>query len=593
MGKYEVTQAQYQAVMGLNPSYFSGSSRQPASGEVQERRPVEQVSWYDAIVFCNKLSIREGLPPVYSINGITDPAILETANSEAWDTVEADWNAVGYRLPTEAEWEYACRAGTETVYNTGDAISANTGWYTSNSDSKTHEVGKKPPNAWGLYDMHGNVYEWCWDRYGENYYTATGAGTDPRGPSTGSYRVKRGGSWNTGTNIYLRSAYRGIILSYSTPNGSNSSNNDGSYFYPSYRRNGVGLRVARSLSGTVSGGSSSNGGNTGSSASGGNSSNGGTITSSASGSSSSAAAGPMDMVWIEPGSFVMGSPGGESRRRSDETMHLVTLTRGFYRGKYEVTQKLYKELMIMNPSYFYGTGRPPASGEVQEMRPVEQVSWYDAIVFCNKLSIREGLPPVYSINGITNPAVLGAANSEAWNTVEADWNANGYRLPTEAEWEYACRAGTDTVYNTGDAISASTGWYSVNSGSKTHEVGHRDILLPKPPNAWGLYDMHGNVYEWCWDRYGENYYTATGAGTDPRGPSTGSYRVNRGGSWFYGNNGNNAQYVRSASRGGYYNGNSSSYHYYSYFIDGSTYGSDYSYPTMRSASIGIRLARTQ
>jgi formylglycine-generating enzyme required for sulfatase activity len=267
----------------------------------------------------------------------------------------------------------------------------------------------------------------------------------------------------------------------------------------------------------------------------------------------------------------MGSPGGETGRNSDETLHLVTLTKGFYMGKYEVTQAQYKELMIINPSYFYGTGRPPASGEVQEKRPVETVSWYDALVFCNKLSMRDGLTPVYSIKWSenTDPASWGevpTSSNTDWNAVSANWNANGYRLPTEAEWEYACRAGTETVYNTGDTISNSTGWYSSNSDSKTHEVGK------KPPNAWGLYDMHGNVWEWVWDWYGSSYYSASGAGTDPKGLLSGSLRVFRGGSWYSG-----AQFLRSAYRG-------SRYYVSNYF--------DY-YPYNRRGDFGFRLARNQ
>jgi formylglycine-generating enzyme required for sulfatase activity len=197
MGKYEVTQAEYEQVMGINPSKFKGSNL-----------PVEQITWYDVVEYCNRLSQREGLTPVYQISG---------------STATCNWNANGYRLPTEAEWEYACRAGTTTAYNTGNTINTNTGWYGDNSNSTTHPVGQKPANAWGLYDMHGNVWEWCWDWF-VSYSSRTQ--TDPRGPTSGSYRVARGGSWFIDKRE-LRSAYRG-------------------YYNPSVRYSILGFRLVRS-----------------------------------------------------------------------------------------------------------------------------------------------------------------------------------------------------------------------------------------------------------------------------------------------------------------------------------------------------------
>jgi len=212
MGKYLVTQALYQLVMGTNPSNFSSS---PQAGETQSLRPVEQVSWYDALVFCNKLSVMEGLSPAYSIKGSTDTTTwgtVPTVSNSDWNAVEIVVGSNGYRLPTEAQWEYACRAGTTTVYNTGDTISDNTGWYRDNSGNKTHEVGLKPANAWGLYDMHGNVWEWCWDWYSSSYYSSSPT-NDPMGASSGSDRVLRGGCW-VDLAEDLRAAYR----NYSNPN---------------------------------------------------------------------------------------------------------------------------------------------------------------------------------------------------------------------------------------------------------------------------------------------------------------------------------------------------------------------------------------
>ena len=188
IGKYEVTQADYQELMGTNPSYFKGPDL-----------PVEQVSWFDAVEYCNRLSERNGLERVYTING----------QSVSWNR-----DANGYRLPTEAEWEYACRAGTTTPFFTGNNITANQANYDGNRPyngsrgvyrQATVPVGSFSPNSFGLYDMHGNVGEWCWDW---NVEYAKEAPTNPIGAASGYYRVFRGGGWNHPAD-FLRSARRG------------------------------------------------------------------------------------------------------------------------------------------------------------------------------------------------------------------------------------------------------------------------------------------------------------------------------------------------------------------------------------------------
>jgi formylglycine-generating enzyme required for sulfatase activity len=225
---------------------------------------------------------------------------------------------------------------------------------------------------------------------------------------------------------------------------------------------------------------------------------------------------PNNMVRINGGTFTMGSPANE-KRDSDEVQHQVTVS-SFYMGRTEVTQREYQEVMGTNPSNFKG-----------DNLPVETVSWYDAVEYCNKRSQREGLTPAYTISGTT----------VTWNR-----NANGYRLPTEAEWEYACRAGTTTPFSTGNNITTSQANYDGNYPYNNNAKGeYRRKTTPVgsfSPNAWGLHDMHGNLREWCWDWYGSY---SSGAQTDPTGASSGSNRVVRGGYW-----GKSAGVVRSADR---------------------------------------------
>lgn len=413
-----------------------------------------------------------------------------------------------YRLPTEAEWEYACRAGSVTRYFFGDdeARLGEYEWYRPNSGyernrlSGIQSVGQKKPNPFGLCDMHGNAREWCADWFDSGYY-ASSPSNDPVGPSTGSSRVLRGGRV-ADPGLWARSSGRsaslpnrgaglqGFRIARTCGENEPSSGQPGdekplappvpaSTPMPApvpvptpapppavapddeakanQRKSAEQLGVPITLTNTIG----------------------------------------MKFVLIPPGEFLMGSPDDDRHGLAPEKpQHRVTITKPFYLGVYEVTQLEFARMMRANPSNFKGDMK----------RPVEQVTWNHAVEFCRRLSAKERVR---------------------------------YRLPTESEWEYACRAGSTTRYCFGDSESqlGEFAWYGDNSGKATHPVGQ------KKPNAWGLYDVHGNVWEWCADWYGTNYYRASPA-TDPTGPTTGSGRVSRGGGFDPA-----AVHCRSAKRG--------------------------------------------
>ncbi|MGD2180581.1 SUMF1/EgtB/PvdO family nonheme iron enzyme [Lusitaniella coriacea] len=534
MGKYPITQAQYSAIMGKNPSYFKG-----------DKRPVEQVSWSDAVEFCEKLSQKTG-----------------------WE----------YRLPSEAEWEYACKSvisesSGKPIYppfHFGATLTDKLANYCASAtfadESKgeyrqqTTDVGSFPPNAFGLYDMHGNVWEWCTDPWHDNYQGA------PDGSSTWlkngheNYSSLRGGSWKLYAND-CRSACRDRfirvgrvhfsnifgfrvvvcgfqriptllqssltlespeilptlkevdVISQIRTSSTTMEKGDVTLSNPSEEENGKSLQIFTFEVITVD--------------------KRGQIIEKKPGQAEYFEEDlgngvKLEMVKIPGGTFWMGTEDEEIERlckkydveyfRAERHQHKVTVSPVFM-GKFPITQTQYNAIMGKNPSHFKG-----------HKRPVEQVSWYDAVEFCEKLSQKTG------------------------------WE---YRLPSEAEWEYACKSvvshqssvisessGKPTYppFHFGETLTDKLANYDASETfadelkgeyrKQTTEVGNF------PPNAFGLYDMHGNVWEWCADTWHGTYEgTPTDGSVWIERENDNRYCFIRGGSW----NGD-LRYCRSAYR---------------------------------------------
>jgi formylglycine-generating enzyme required for sulfatase activity len=539
MGIYTVTQAQYEALMGANPSRYKGANR-----------PVEMVSWKDAVEFCKRLSEKSGRQ---------------------------------IRLPTEAEWEYACRAGTTTPWYTGATFGepmlssqgdkplappppkqANYWGYWERVDSEvnhsTMPVGSYPPNPWGLYDMLGNVQQWCQDWYDRDYYKKSPV-DDPTGPVGGNMRVARGGSWD-GCSGDCRSARRmeGVdpalerdwtkgfrVVCVCTPEESKNAPQvgeleayvktlplppkidpasaqtppamagaetlaqrlDGSYYYITnsvsptagtkvperfasekrkvtvvtpkgnvekditYYKDSFGLQYVLVPSGEFLMGTAEE-----------------YFTGAAANTSCLEGLDPNDKCWKTGEAH--RSPDKFGVPRQEKPQHKVRITKPFFMAAYTVTFEQYTSLMGPQKYYFraaaqrFKMANPPVVGE----------SWYDAAEFCRRLSAKLG--------------------REA-------------RLPTEAEWEYACRAGTTTHWYTGEKISykqadVRADWVDFDGKEELPPkeaytlCSHPKSVGSYPPNPWGLYDMIGNTWQWCQDWYDPDYYKKSPV-DDPTGPS--------------------------------------------------------------------------
>jgi formylglycine-generating enzyme required for sulfatase activity len=501
LGKYEVTQSQYETVMTGNPE---GLNAKPSEWPNNDDRPVDKVSWEDAQVFLSRLN-----------------SIEQTAGR-----LPNGWK---YVLPTEAEWEYACRAGTTTAYSWGNDVNSSNANYNQSGIGQTRDVGQYAANSWGFFDMHGNVNEWVFD-WKANY--PGGAQTNPEGPASGSGRLKRSGSWgnpgaglrsaerlnpdlpvNRHNSLGFRVGFKAISPDEANPElelfgGAGITREAGQ----AWVEPGVAAHDARdgnlTASVTVTGTVDVN--FTGTyvltysvaDAAGNQASATRTVTVTGARSVDLNASVAMDMLWVPAGTFTMGSPTSEAGRQSDrEDEHNVTLTKGFYLGKYEVTQAQYEAVMTGNTNSLSPT---PSEWPNNPNHPVEKVSWDDAQVFLTRL------------------------NAQQVANLPAGWS---YVLPTESQWEYACRAGTTTAYSWGATIASSNANYNwdgaYNTGNdfkQTRDVGQYAA------NPWGFFDMHGNVWEWTADRY-QAAYPSGNPVIDPTGPASGSNRVLRGGSW--------------------------------------------------------------
>ena len=431
LGKTEITQAQWKAVMnGTNPSWYvaTGGGAGKVRGMNTDDFPVEMVSWTESKLFLTKVGS-------------------------------------GCRLPTEAEWEYACRAGTTTSYSFGSSImpgraNVDLSSISGSSLARTQAVGSYAMNAFGLYDMHGNVSEWCSDSY-DKYGSASQKDPQRIDPDPDAIRVLRGGSYSDAPPN-ARSAYRYRGASQ-------------------WRMVDIGFRVALSIDASVAIAPTAAPPTT-------------LAPTALKAPFTEAEAMAARKAWanylsvpeiknvdvgggislrlmlIPPGSFKMGAPLSEGNQL-DEQEREVEISQPFYLGNTEVTQAQWKAIMPgQNPSHFspMGNGRAKVVGINTDGLPVEKVLWDEAKTFLQKLGLN-------------------------------------FRLPSEAEWEYACRAGTSTAYHFGNISNGSLanvdGTFPFGTFQNGPSLGRTTTVASYLPNAFGLYDMHGNVVEWCEDSY--------------------------------------------------------------------------------------------
>ena len=507
---FETTQREWLSVFADNPSHRRGSSL-----------PVNNVSPYEAMEYANRLSLLRGFSACYELHGCAPgsrPGARDTDNEFECDsrTVIAPSEdltlCTGFRLPTEAEWEFAYRAGTTDGTYAGDLTSCLCGdipglnaisWFCGNAE-QLQSVGGRQPNGWDLYDMAGNVEEFCHDYFRS---TPPAVNLDPTGAAFGGGVVARGGSYLSAAYFHRAAARTGFQvngvhpgygfrIAQSTTEFECTDDDDCDSL--TRCRNGECRPASCDVGATActppgiltmcdSGGDGMR--------------NVGTCPCGCDTEQRGCARCSLpDLVAVDPGAFDMGSPAGEANREPDETLHHVEITRPYSLLRTEVTQRLWLRVVGTEPSYLRNYDAP-----------VEQVTAEEVYAFLNQLSLLYGRQPCYLMEGCTNTTPGGSAPFRC-DSIDIDTpstnplDCEGFRLPTEAEWEFAYRAGTQTAYYNGDhAVSGcdhneSLGEIAWYCGSDEHENVARPVGTLEP-NNFGLYDMAGNVQEMCGDRY--------------------------------------------------------------------------------------------